>query len=90
MSNANPLPLKERMKIARVAMPELPAEVRAHCFEEVNQGLPAPDAATEAARCLACAKPTCVDRCPVGVKVREAVELVCAGDFLAAAARSRG
>ncbi len=89
MTDANPLPLKERMNIARVAMPELGAEVRAHCFEEVNQGLRAGDAAREAMRCLGCAKPGCMEHCPVGVKVREVVELICAGDLLGAAAKMR-
>ncbi len=89
MSDANPLPLKERMKIARVPMPELEPEVRAHCFQEVNLGLGAADAQTEAARCLACAKPGCMTNCPVGVKVREVVELIYAGDVLGAAAKMR-
>lgn len=88
-SDANTLPLKERMKIARVAMPELEPEVRALCFEEVNQGLAAGDARTEAARCLACAQPGCMEHCPVGVKVREVVELICRGDLLGAAAKMR-
>ena len=35
------LPLKERMQIPRVHMPELDPRVRAHNFEEVNQGLAA-------------------------------------------------
>jgi glutamate synthase (NADPH/NADH) small chain len=85
----NTLPLKERMKIARTHMPELDARVRAANFEEVNQGLCVLDAATEATRCIACAKPGCVHDCPVGVKIREAVELICAGDYLAAAAKIR-
>lgn len=89
MSDSNPLPLKERMKIARVPMPELEPEIRAHCFAEVNQGLCAIDAATEAARCLGCAKPGCMEQCPVGVKVKEVIELICAGDILAAAAKMR-
>ena len=89
MSDANRLPLKERMKIARVPMPELAPGVRAHCFEEVNKGLGAADAAREAARCLGCAKPGCMEHCPVGVKVREVVELICAGDLLGAAAKMR-
>ena len=47
MPDANPLPLKERIKIPRVAMPELEPEVRAHCFAEVNQGLSAESAEEE-------------------------------------------
>jgi glutamate synthase (NADPH/NADH) small chain len=40
-------------------------------------------------RCLECAKPTCVSSCPVGVKVKEFVQLIVAGDYLAAAAKIR-
>ncbi len=89
MSDANLLPAKERIKIPRVAMPELDADVRAHNFQEVNLGLTAPDAEREATRCIACARPGCQIDCPVGVKIKEIVELICAGDFLAAAAKMR-
>jgi glutamate synthase (NADPH/NADH) small chain len=70
-------------------MPELDPEVRAHNFEEVNQGLGAAAAVTEATRCIACARPGCQLDCPVGVKIKEIVELIYAGDFLAAAAKMR-
>jgi len=83
------LPLKERMKIARTHMPELDAELRSHNFEEVNLGLPVTAAITEATRCLACAKPACVNKCPVGVKIKDVVALIHAGDYLAAAAKLR-
>src|SRR5208282_793050 len=64
-------------------------EVRAHNFAEVNQGLSAPAAVTEATRCIACARPGCQLDCPVGVKIREVVDLIYAGDFLAAASKMR-
>jgi glutamate synthase (NADPH) small chain len=89
MPSANPIPLKERIKLPRVAMPELDAEVRAHSFDEVNLGFSSLDACTEGSRCLACAKPGCQVDCPVGVKIKEIIELICAGDFLAAAAKLR-
>ena len=85
----NVLPLKERMKILRRHMPELDAAVRSRNFEEVNLGLESPDAVTEAQRCIGCAKPGCVVDCPVGVKIKEIVALISAGDFLAAAAKLR-
>ena len=44
---------------------------------------------TEASRCIACAKPGCQIECPVGVKIKEVVALIYAGDFLAAAAKMR-
>ena len=43
----------------------------------------------EAQRCLACADPKCVHGCPVGVKVREVVDLVLDGEYLKAAAKLR-
>jgi glutamate synthase (NADPH) small chain len=85
----NVLPLKQRMKVARQCMPEQPPEMRATCFTEVNLGYSPELARREAMRCLECAKPACTDHCPVGVKVREFVQLIVAGDFLAAAAKIR-
>jgi glutamate synthase (NADPH/NADH) small chain len=89
VSDANPLLAKERIRIPRVRMPELDAEVRAHNFAEVNQGLSATAAVTEATRCIACARPGCQLECPVGVKIKDIVALIYAGDFLAAAAKMR-
>jgi len=85
----NPVPIKERMKIPRQAMLEQPAELRAHNFEEVNLGYDPEVAQQEARRCLECAKPTCTDNCPVGVNVKEFVELIVVGKFLEAAAKVR-
>src|SRR6201987_4920858 len=70
-------------------MPEQLAQVRAHNFTEVNLCYSAELARQEALRCLECAKPACTNTCPVGVKVREFVQLIVAGDFLAAAAKIR-
>lgn len=89
MPDTNPIPLRDRMKIARTHMPEQDATARSRNFLEVNQGLPVLDAATEASRCIACAKPGCVHDCPVGVQIREVVELIYAGEYLAAAAKIR-
>ena len=85
----NVLPLKERMKVPRQAMPEQPADVRSTSFTEVNLGYSPELARQEALRCLECSRPACTKHCPVGVKVREFVELIVAGDFLAAAAKIR-
>jgi glutamate synthase (NADPH/NADH) small chain len=89
MAEKNTLPNKERMKIARTHMPELDPEIRSRNFEEVNKGLAVADAITEATRCIACQKPGCVMQCPVGVKIREVVDLVYQGDYLGAAAKMR-
>ncbi len=87
--SANPVPMKERMKIPRQGMPEQAAELRVMNFTEVNLGYSMELARQEALRCLECAKPTCVDYCPVGVKVKEFVKLIVAGDYLGAAAKIR-
>ena len=84
--SANPLPLRERVKLPRQHMPEQPAQDRILNFHEVNLGYSAEVAQQEARRCLECAKPTCMDNCPVGVKVREFVRRIVAGDFSGAAA----
>ena len=84
---AEQLPPKERTKIARQTMPEQPPTERAHNFNEVNLGLSAAIAEKEAQRCLTCADPKCVHGCPVGVKIREVVELVRQGEYLSAAAK---
>jgi len=87
--SVNPLTLKERMKIARQHMPEQPACERKSNFHEVNLGFSAELARQEALRCLECEKQTCMTSCPVGVKVREFVHLIAAGDFAGAAAKIR-
>jgi glutamate synthase (NADPH/NADH) small chain len=81
--------MKERMKIPRQGMPEQAAELRVMNFTEVNLGYSMELARQEALRCLECAKPTCVDYCPVGVKVKDFVKLIVAGDYLGAAAKIR-
>ena len=76
MTSKNPLPMKERVKIPRQHMPEQEPSARRGNFAEVNLGLPVAFAASEASRCIECADPKCQKGCPVGVKVREFVDLV--------------
>jgi len=85
----NPVPNRERIKMPRQHMPEQPPLERAKQFTEVNLGYSSELARQEALRCLECAKPTCTDDCPVGVNVKEFVQLIVAGDYLAAAAKIR-
>jgi len=85
----NPIPNRERIKMPRQSMPERPPLERAKQFTEVNLGYSAELARQEALRCIECAKPTCTDTCPVGVKVKEFVQLIVDGDFLGAAAKIR-
>ena len=85
----NPVPNKERIKMPRQHMPERPPEERNKQFAEVNLGYPEELARQEALRCLECAKPTCTKDCPVGVKVKEFVQLIVEGDYLGAASKIR-
>jgi glutamate synthase (NADPH/NADH) small chain len=77
------------MKIPRQHMPEQAPDLRRGNFSEVNLGLPVLGATTEATRCLECAKPRCVEGCPVNVDIRAFIQLVVQGDYLAAAAKIR-
>jgi len=76
---------KERMKIKRQIMPEQDPLVRRNNFSEVNLGFTEELAKMEALRCIQCPKPTCVEGCPVGVKINEFIALVADGNFLGAA-----
>jgi len=85
----NPLPPKQRMKIPRQAMPEQDAAERRANFTEVNLGLSGGLAKQEALRCLQCKTHHCFVGCPVGVKIKEFVDLVVEEDYLGAAAKIR-
>jgi glutamate synthase (NADPH/NADH) small chain len=87
--SSNPLSNRDRYKLPRQHMPEQPAQQRATRFTEVNLGYSQELARQEALRCLECAKPTCTARCPVGVNIKDFVQLIVDGDFLAAAAKIR-
>lgn len=77
---------KERTAIERVKMPELNPAYRATTrTEEVNIGLTPEMAMTEARRCLDCAKPSCVEGCPVNINIPSFVKNIERGDFLSAA-----
>jgi glutamate synthase (NADPH/NADH) small chain len=59
----------QRMKIPRQEMACQEPSVRITNFLEVSLGLNAEQARLEAARCLQCKKPTCIDGCPVGIDI---------------------
>ena len=76
---------KERTSTPRVKMPELAADYRVTCNEEVNQGLTIEMAMAEASRCLDCANPQCVTGCPVGIDIPGFIKNVERGEFAEAA-----
>ena len=77
---------KERTAIERVKMTELDPVYRATTrTEEVNQGLTIEQAQQEAKRCLDCAKPTCMEGCPVNIQIPSFIKNIERGNFLGAA-----
>ena len=77
---------KERTALPRVNMPELDPTYRATTrTEEVNTGLTAEQAMTEAKRCLDCANPTCMQGCPVSINIPSFIKNIERGEFLNAA-----
>ena len=76
---------KERTSIPRVVMPQLPADYRVTCNEEVNQGLSAEQAILEATRCLDCPDPQCIQGCPVNINIPAFIKNIERREFLEAA-----
>ncbi len=77
---------RERTAIRRAEMPMLDATYRVRCNEEVNRGLSAEQAVTEATRCLDCPDPQCVTGCPVGINIPGFIKNIQRKNFAAAAA----
>jgi glutamate synthase (NADPH/NADH) small chain len=75
---------RERMQIPRQAMPEQGPVVRGGNFSEVALGFTAELARQEAERCLQCARPRCVEGCPVGVLIPEFIRALREGDMVGA------
>ena len=76
----------DRGKIERCVMGELDPVYRATTrTEEVNTGLTVEQALTEAKRCLDCAKPACMEGCPVSINIPSFIKNIERGQFLEAA-----
>ena len=73
------------MKLERVQMPARDPFERAASFDEVNTGLTPEEATVEAMRCLQCRTPTCIDGCPVDIRIDQFIDRVANGDIRGAA-----
>lgn len=76
-------------KEPRHDMPVQDAKVRVTNFNEVALGYSAETAIAEAQRCLHCAKPRCVEGCPVHVDIPDFIAALAEGDFAESAKRLR-
>ena len=79
MSEEVKAPKKE--KIPRQKMPEQPANVRRHNFDEVPLGYTPELAMQEAQRCIQCKDPRCKQGCPVEIDIPQFIAKVKEGDF---------
>ncbi len=76
---------KDRTSLERLDMPEEDPNVRNKSYIEVNKGLSVEQAIHEAKRCIDCAKPTCIEGCPVGINIPKFIKKIEAGKFLESA-----
>ena len=76
---------RERTAIPRVKMNELDPAYRSRNKEEVNRGLTAEQAMTEAQRCIDCTSPSCMEGCPVGIHIPTFIKNIERGNFAEAA-----
>ena len=65
----------------KTPIPEQPPQKRRSNFKEVSLGYTPEMAKQEAARCLNCKKPGCVDGCPVNVPIPRFIKAISEGDF---------
>jgi len=74
-------PQKKKLDLHRREMPKQSPEVRRFNFSEVALGYTSELAREEAARCLQCKKPLCVNNCPVEINIPGFIKLIGEGDF---------
>jgi glutamate synthase (NADPH) small chain len=76
---------KERMAIKRHHMLEQAGEERVKNFDEVNLGYTLALAQSEAARCIQCKNPLCIQGCPVSINIPAFIKKIEEGDIAEAA-----
>lgn len=72
---------KKPGEMPRNKMPSQDPKLRAKNFNEVNLGYDIKTAQEEAVRCLQCAKPLCVEGCPVDINIPEFIKLIQEGEY---------
>lgn len=69
------------MKKEPVAIKELSAPVRSRNFQEVVLGYSEEEALQEAARCIQCKNPTCIQGCPVAIDIKKFIYEITQKDY---------
>ena len=75
---------KDRNAIPQMQMPHRDAKQRARMMDEVALGFTKEQAIVEANRCLQCAKPFCIEGCPVNIDIPGFIKQIAEGEFKAA------
>ncbi len=75
----------QKMKIPRQEMACQPPELRVCNFDEVSLGLSPEQAKLEAARCIMCKHPACIEGCPVSINIPAFLQKIVDDDPQAAA-----
>jgi glutamate synthase (NADPH/NADH) small chain len=71
----------KKIDLNRREMPKQEPEDRSRNFDEVALGYDAVLAMEEAARCLQCKKPFCMENCPVNISIPDVIRAIAAGEF---------
>ena len=77
------LTAKDRNAIPQMEMPAREPKARARMMDEVALGFSKEQAMVEANRCLQCAKPFCMEGCPVNIDIPGFIKEIAAGNFKA-------
>lgn len=72
---------KPNPKAPRQALPLLDPQLRARSSEEVALGFTPEQVRVEAQRCIQCAKPTCVEACPLHIDIKHFILRLADGDY---------
>ncbi|MCJ7443989.1 MAG: NADPH-dependent glutamate synthase [Methanotrichaceae archaeon] len=68
--------MSSKINLNRMDMPKQSPKVRKFNFQEVALGYNKDQAKAEAARCIQCKKPKCIEGCPVGVDIPEFIKSI--------------